>query len=272
MVMNQLNPNDTKYGILEYVINGGFDGMPFDSFDSQSIKAQMHRKGISRNLNPLVKLTEKLNAELIQQQEKTHRVLNKLAEERLTPEQQARLFLTARNLLYHNRIGPSMYKTYSFENEQHSIEKELGNFDWLTNDRSCDSTVVYQGYAQDPTQIAKLREESIRAMEGIVPDLTLCLDVSSEVGLKRTRKNRGIIGRDFFDLKEVSFHDKVRAGYKAEKKYYESLAPIDPQYRRIVEIDAHGTIEEVTALAWNVISERLGNKLNRIQELRKSGK
>ena len=188
-------------------------------------------------------------------------MLKHFSNEKLTPDQQALLFLAARNLLYHNVIGPKMHKSYSFDGRDHQIDPRLGEFDILINDRSCDSTVVYQGHAQNPSRVEYLRKENAKATEGILPDLTIYLDVTPEIGLARTRKNRGIVGKDFFDSKTLEFHEKIRAGYKSEVAHYRSLPQTDPQYNRIAEIDSHPPIEQVEEAVWSAITERVGYKL-----------
>ena len=62
---------------------------------------------------------------------------------------------------------------------------------------------------------------------GLVPDLTLLLDVDSNVGLARTIKRGGSEGR--FEAKGEAFHQKVRQGFLARAK---------KEPNRIVKIDA----------------------------------
>ncbi len=268
VAMNQLSPLSPKHGLLEYVYHGGFDGMPLDCFDRESFRTKLYHAGESRFLNPLVRLVEELNLESSSGAEKTNKVLEGFTATVLTGEQQARLFFVARNLLWHNVIGPSMHKGYFSNRGDTFVDGDLGAFDLLVLDRSGESTVVYQGHAQDPSKISYFRSENIRAMEGIVPDLTLYLDVSPEIGILRTRKNRGIVGQDFFDTKPTEFHYNVRAGYKSEVDFYKGLPFTDPQHNRIVEIDAHESLDSVAESAWKVISERLGDKIEDIKRLR----
>ncbi len=268
MVMSQLSPLDIKYGILEYVINGGFDGLPFDTYDRMSFKAQLYRQGKSKQLNPLYQLVKKLTEEMGIEKNVSTEILTYFGKEKLTAEQQARLFFAARNLLHHNIIGPCMHKEY-LRGEEQKTNPSLGEFDCLILDRSGDSTVVYQGHAQDPSRIEALRAENIKATEGILSDLTLYLDVSPEIGIARTRKTRGIVGDDFFDSAKLDFHERVRAGYRAEISFYANLPRADPQYGIITEINAHGTPDQVENLVWSTITERIGPKLERIKKLRK---
>jgi dTMP kinase len=77
-------------------------------------------------------------------------------------------------------------------------------------DRFHDSTMAYQGYGQgaDRGMI-----EALAAMIGIVPDLTLVLDVPREVALARLRE-RGAVDDRYERLNE-DFHRRVNEGFHA---------------------------------------------------------
>ena len=72
------------------------------------------------------------------------------------------------------------------------------------------------------------------ATAGVVPDLTILLDIDTLEGLKRARKK----GIDRMEKKDLSYHKRVRAGYlKLSKKY--------PGRIKIVKVS--GPIPEVQA-------------------------
>ena len=71
------------------------------------------------------------------------------------------------------------------------------------------------------------------ATQGMLPDLTLFLDISLEEAMERVCK-RG--GKDRLDLESDAFHQRVREGYERVKELY-------PQ--RIHVVDAHQSIDEV---------------------------
>jgi dTMP kinase len=76
-------------------------------------------------------------------------------------------------------------------------------------DRFSPSTVVYQGYA------GGLPLETVRAVDGVarqglLPDLTIIIDVPAEVGLRR---NRCEAEADRMEGKGLAFHQQVRDGY-----------------------------------------------------------
>ncbi len=100
-------------------------------------------------------------------------------------------------------------------------------------DRFYDSTMAYQGYGQgaDRAQIA-----AQIGLLGIVPDLTLVLDVQEDVAVARTAA-RGL-APDRYDRLGPGFHARVAAGFRA-------IADAEPERCRL--IDASGDIDEVSA-------------------------
>lgn len=75
-------------------------------------------------------------------------------------------------------------------------------------DRYLDSSVAYQGYGRGlgPEHI---RDLSLWATGGLLPDLTVLLDVDPRRGLARFAQ------RDRLEAEPVDFHDRVRAGFIA---------------------------------------------------------
>lgn len=83
-------------------------------------------------------------------------------------------------------------------------------------DRFFDATLVYQGYARglDKAMVRRLHQ---LACGGLVPDLTLLLDLEASVGLARAWRRihadaaHGMESR--FEAEALAFHERVRAGY-----------------------------------------------------------
>ncbi len=111
-------------------------------------------------------------------------------------------------------------------------------------DRFTDSTVAYQGYGQgiDVKTIDKINR---LATLGLKPDLTILLDMSPEIGLRR-RPNRSL---DRFEREELEFHRCVREGYQ-------SLAAKHP--RRWLVIDATLPKAQIARIIWAKVSPKLG--------------
>lgn len=76
-------------------------------------------------------------------------------------------------------------------------------------DRSRDSSIVYQGVVRGfgKDLITQLNDISTQKT---YPDLTILLDVSPEIGLKRQQEN-GEVQR--FELEDMQFHHQVRDAY-----------------------------------------------------------
>jgi len=122
------------------------------------------------------------------------------------------------------------------------IQPALARGCWVIGDRHDLSTQAYQGGGRgiDNTMLATLRDAVLGDFR---PDLTLYLDVTPEVGLKRARA-RGELDR--IEQESMDFFNRTRARYL-------ELAAQDP---RIRTIDATQTLDAVirdvrhTVTAW----------------------
>ena len=110
----------------------------------------------------------------------------------ISPEAELLLFLAARAELVRSVIRPAL---------------DAGTV--VICDRFADSTFAYQGYGRG-LDLKRLRALNDWATGGLVPDLTVLLDVPVEAGLKRKHGEL-----DVFQLEDVEFHRRVRDGYLA---------------------------------------------------------
>ncbi|MFD0717106.1 dTMP kinase [Paenibacillus sp. GCM10027626] len=137
---------------------------------------------------------------------------------------------------------------YAAARRQHLTEKimpalQAGQI--VICDRFIDSSLAYQGHARGIGMDA-IRSINQFAIDGIMPDLTLFMDIEPEVGLQRVRQGDGReINR--LDLEDMQFHRLVREGYML-------LMQEEPE--RMVRIDAGGTPEQVLEAALAVIKGR----------------
>ena len=115
------------------------------------------------------------------------------------------------------------------------IRPALERGEWVVCARYLDSSLAYQGagYGNDIVELRRLQDF---ATGGLLPDLTLLLDVPVEIGLERTRR-RAEWNR-FEDTEEVAFFEQVRAAYLR-------LAADEPDRFRV--IDGGGSVEEADA-------------------------
>jgi dTMP kinase len=99
----------------------------------------------------------------------------------------------------------------------------------VISDRFTDSTLVYQGAARGMGSEVVYEVDRI-ACRGLVPDLTLLIDIDTETGLKRAdsrnRETQDIETR--MEEQDLSFHRKVREAYH-------QLASDEPRRVRLIE-------------------------------------
>ncbi|HIS61402.1 MAG TPA: dTMP kinase [Candidatus Scybalomonas excrementigallinarum] len=99
-------------------------------------------------------------------------------------------------------------------------------------DRYVDSSAVYQGIARG-LGIETVYEVNQYAIQGILPDLTIHLDLNAEDGIRRKKDQAEL---DRMELETMEFHKKVADGYR-------QLAKRAPE--RMKTIDATLPIEEI---------------------------
>jgi dTMP kinase len=112
------------------------------------------------------------------------------------------------------------------------IRPALARGAMVISTRFADSTLAYQGYGAG-RPLDELRALQQFATDGLVPDLTILLDVPVETGLGR---KSGLEVTRFEKDFDVDFHRRVRAGFLA-------LAAEDPA--RFVVVDASFAPDEV---------------------------
>jgi dTMP kinase len=124
--------------------------------------------------------------------DQVRQVLMRIDNTAMNPRAETLLFLAARAQLVDQIIRPAL--------AQGSV---------VISDRYGDSTLAYQGYGHG-NDLAIIRQMLAFATGGLVPDLTLLLDVDPAIGLRR-KKTVGEWNR--LDAYELEFHRRVRAGY-----------------------------------------------------------
>jgi dTMP kinase len=124
-----------------------------------------------------------------------------------------------------------------------TIRPALATGTWVVCDRFYDSTMAYQGYGlgADRGTIATLI-----GLLGIVPDVTMVLDVSEPVAVARQIK-RGMEA-DRYEKLDALFHARVRQGFR-------DIAAAEPQ--RCMLIPADGSEAEVHAAIMAALRARL---------------
>jgi len=95
------------------------------------------------------------------------------------------------------------------------IKPNLSRQDVIILDRYIDATVAYQGYGAG-LDIRLIKQLNQIAISGLMPQLTLLLDIAPNIGIKRSGRS------DRFEKRKITFHRRVRNGYlkiaRANKK------------------------------------------------------
>ena len=138
---------------------------------------------------------------------------------------------------------------------QHLVETILPKLEAgavVVSDRYVDSSLAYQGAGR---QLGLEAVWSINhfAIQSLMPDLTLYLDIDAQAGLNRISSKNGREVRDRLELEDIHFHNRVRQGYH-------SLIARDPN--RFIVIDASQELNQVADLAWQAVRERLAELRN----------
>ena len=120
----------------------------------------------------------------------------------------------------------------------------------VLSDRFTDSTIVFQGSARGLGWDMVRTVDKI-ACKGLVPDLTLCVDVDTAVGLARAHaRNRIHTGakESRLDEQAIDFHHKARAAYH-------ELARQEPERFRL--IDGNAPPDVVAERVWRQVKPML---------------
>ena len=146
-----------------------------------------------------------------------------------TPLTQAFLFMAARQEHVTRVIAPALARSAV-----------------VISDRYADATVAYQGYGQG-MDVQTIRELNMLATGGVLPDLTLVLDLDPAAGMRR------IHGRalDAFEKMDTAFHRRVREGYL-------EIARADKN--RVVVLDAARDADALHADVVRAVDELLARR------------
>jgi dTMP kinase len=104
--------------------------------------------------------------------------------------------------------------------------------------RYFDSTLAYQGYGRG-VPLDDLRAVIAVAIAGLVPDVTILLDISPETGLRRKQPDETTRFEAAYDL---AFHRRVRDGFL-------ELAAAEPRRFRVVDAERPADVVFADVLA-----------------------
>jgi dTMP kinase len=159
-------------------------------------------------------------------------------------EQIREVLHSLKNTEMHARTETLLYQAARAQFVEEVVRPRLALGEIVLSDRYADSTIAYQGYGhqQDLEQVRALVKY---ATGGLVPDLTILLDVDVEVGIGRKSKSQEWNRLDAYTLE---FHQRVRKGYL-------DMVKKDPE--RWVVVDAGKGWNEVQTDLRNVFLDKL---------------
>jgi dTMP kinase len=116
------------------------------------------------------------------------------------------------------------------------VRPALARGDVVIQDRYLDSSIAYQGVGRVLDQ-QQIRQLSLWAAEGLLPDLTILLDLDETVA--RARLDSARTRYDRLEAEKAEFHARVREAYLA-------LADAEPE--RFLVLDATAEPSEIAAV------------------------
>ncbi len=126
------------------------------------------------------------------------------------------------------------------------IKPALERGEILISDRFVDSSLAYQGGGRQ-IGIAPVAMINSFATDNLQPDLTIYLDVDSQIGLQRISNSRSGT-EDRLEQEQVEFHERVTTAYH-------ELIKANPT--RIIAVNANQELAKVISDSVKIIRERI---------------
>ena len=126
---------------------------------------------------------------------------------------------------------------------QDVLRPAIDEGDVVIADRFSGSTVAYQGYGRG-LDLELINRVNRDATAGLIPDLTVLLDLPEEIALRRKDPSTN----DTFDTAPMEFHRRVRQGY---------LEQAAQQPEGWVVLDGAQSQRELTSQVWDKIQPLL---------------
>ncbi len=155
-----------------------------------------------------------------------------------------------RHLLLHRKgdVAPrSEALLYAADRAHHvatKIKPALAQGKVVLSDRYFDSSVAYQGAARE-LDVNQVREISLWAVDNLLPDLTILLDLTAEQAM--ARRNKTGVEPDRLEQEKVDFFERAREQYLELAK--------EP---RFLVIDANLSVSEIQDQIRARVKEFLG--------------
>lgn len=160
-----------------------------------------------------------------------------------------------RNIIVHNSKGDEMcpetelllFTAARAQVVREVIAPALKRGAVVLSDRYLDSSTVYQGIARNlaPGPVSEINRF---AVGNVMPDLTIVIDVPTEVSLARIRQRASGLP-DRMERQNISFYNKVREGYLLLAKQWPD---------RVLVVDGTLSPDALDKKIWSEVKKRLG--------------
>jgi dTMP kinase len=159
-----------------------------------------------------------------------------------------------RNIIVHNSRGDEMcaetelllFAASRAQLVREVIAPALLRGSVVLSDRFLDSSTVYQGVARN-LSLDPVNQINHFAVGTVMPDLTIVIDVPTDVSLQRIRQRASDLP-DRMERENIDFYTKVREGYLV-------LARGMPE--RFVVVDGTQSVETIEHAIWFAVKDRL---------------
>lgn len=165
---------------------------------------------------------------------------------------------------YGTRMEAVLFAAARNDHVEEVIRPALASGAVVLCDRFMDSSRVYQGITGnlEPAFVQNLERV---AVNGVIPDCTIILDIPASEGLRRARLRTGETSTteepDRFEKEELGTHEKRREAFL-------DIAEADPLRCRV--IDASGTADEIADKILAVVEPLLPIEATRVKETGKA--
>ena len=165
-----------------------------------------------------------------------------------------KILLSAKNADIAPETELLLYTASRVQHLQQLITPALSAGTMVLCDRFFDATAAYQGYGEG-IDLKLVRQMQKTFFSDIIPDLTILLECSAELGLGRSRRRIKSEGKESaegrFEEKELAFHERVRNGYL-------ELARMEPE--RFFMVNGEQAVASVHQGICTAVEQRLREK------------
>lgn len=159
-----------------------------------------------------------------------------------------------RNIIVHNSKGDEMcaetelllFAAARAQLVREVIVPALGRGAVVLSDRYLDSSTVYQGIARN-LALDPVDRINRFAVGDVMPDLTVVIDVPTEVSLARIRQRASDLP-DRMERQNIEFYRKVREGYLLLARQWPA---------RVVVVEGTQSAESIETQIWEAVRQRL---------------